>query len=56
MPHYTPDGMADKNAELANEIQDYADSLDEFVTIDDVYASLTTLANEVRQGQWGWIQ
>ena len=38
---------------LAVEVQAYADSLDEFVTIDDVYASLTTFATEIREGAWG---
>lgn len=47
--------MADKNRELAQEIQEYADSLDEHVTIDDIYTSLTALAIEVREGQWGWL-
>lgn len=38
---------------LSEEIQAHADSLDEFVTIDDIYNALTNLAREVRNGEWG---
>ncbi len=36
--------------EAARNVQDYADSIDEFETIDDVYTSLSLIAAEIRKG------
>ena len=39
--------------DIADEVLAYADSIDEFVTHDDIYAGLVDLASEIRKGEWG---
>lgn len=45
--------MAKTERELtALEVNAYADSIDEFTSQDDIYAGLTNLAQEIRDGQY----
>jgi hypothetical protein len=46
--------MSIDKKKLVQELRDYADSLDEHVTVDDIYQSLTDLASEIETGIWDY--
>lgn len=43
---------AKERAGVAQEVNAYADSIDEFTTTDDIYSGLTDLASEIRKGDY----
>jgi hypothetical protein len=44
--------MKSERDNIAREIRDYADSIDEFTSRDDIYAGLLDLSREVRRGDY----